>query len=41
LVVPKKESGLGKKGRKIPIFHGRWWKGEERGSGFGFSGGAV
>ncbi|KAF8849407.1 HSP20-like chaperone [Acephala macrosclerotiorum] len=42
LVVPKKEGGSEKeRGRRVPIVHGNWWKGDERGSGFGFGGGAV
>jgi hypothetical protein len=43
LVVPKREKGEeAKKGRKVPIAHGKWWKGEERGNaGFGFNSGAV
>jgi hypothetical protein len=41
LVVPKKERGEVKRGRRIPVMHGNWWKGEERGSGFGFASGAV
>lgn len=41
LVVPKREKQEVKRGRKIPVVHGNWWKGEERGSGFGFASGAV
>ncbi|KAE8443909.1 hypothetical protein EG329_001219 [Mollisiaceae sp. DMI_Dod_QoI] len=42
LVVPKKEAGgEERRGRRVPIAHGNWWKGEERGSGFGFGGAAV
>jgi len=42
LVVPKKDGGSEKeRGRRVPIVHGNWWKGDERGSGFGFGGGAV
>jgi HSP20 family molecular chaperone IbpA len=43
LVVPKKEQDLKErdKGRRIPILHGKWWQGQERGSGFGFASGAV
>jgi len=42
LVVPKREKGEEvKKGRKVPIVHGNWWKGQEQGSGFGFASGAV
>ncbi|PMD62095.1 HSP20-like chaperone [Hyaloscypha bicolor E] len=43
LLVPKREKGEEvKKGRKVPIAHGKWWKGEERGNaGFGFNSGAV
>jgi len=42
LVVPKKEAGgEERRGRRVPITHGNWWKGEERGSGYGFGGAAV
>lgn len=43
LVVPKKEQDLKERdrGRRIPILHGKWWQGQERGSGFGFASGAV
>lgn len=42
LVVPKREKGEDvKRGRKVPIEHGKWWKGQERGSGFGFASGAI
>lgn len=42
LVVPKREKGEEvKKGHRVPIVHGKWWKGDERGSGFGFNSGAV
>jgi HSP20 family protein len=43
LVVPKRGKGEEvKKGRKVPIAHGKWWKGEDRAnSGFGFNSGAV
>jgi HSP20 family molecular chaperone IbpA len=42
LVVPKREkSEEPKRGRKVPIMHGNWWKGQGKGSGFGFASGAV
>jgi HSP20 family protein len=42
LVVPKRERGEEpKRGRNVPILHGNWWKGQEKGSGFGFASGAV
>lgn len=42
LVVPKREKGGEvKKGRRVPIFHGKWWMGEHKGSGFGFNSGAF
>lgn len=41
LVVPKRGVAEVKKGRRIPIVHGKWWKGEDRGSGFAFAGAAV
>jgi HSP20 family protein len=42
LVVPKREKGgEAKRGRRVPILHGKWWKGENRGSGFGFNSGAF
>jgi len=43
LVVPKREqeNKEEKRGRRIPIVHGKWWQGQERGSGFGFASGAV
>jgi HSP20 family molecular chaperone IbpA len=42
LVVPKREKGQEpKRGRTVPILHGNWWKGQEKGSGFGFASGAV
>lgn len=42
IVVPKKEKGEEtKRGRRVPILHGNFWKGEEKGSGFGFASGAV
>lgn len=41
VVVPKKEGRQLKKGRRVPVVHGNWWKGDERGSGFGFASGAV
>jgi hypothetical protein len=42
LVVPKREKGgEAKRGRRVPILRGKWWKGENRGSGFGFNSGAF
>lgn len=43
LVVPKKEQDTKERdrGRRIPILHGKWWQGQEKGSGFGFASGAV
>jgi HSP20 family protein len=42
LVVPKREKGEEiKRGRRVPVVHGNWWKGQEQGSGFGFASGAV
>jgi HSP20 family protein len=43
LVVPKKNQDAREKerGRRIPILHGKWWQGQERGSGFKFASGAV
>jgi len=42
IVVPKKGKGEEmKRGRRVPIIHGNFWKGEEKGSGFGFASGAV
>jgi len=42
LVVPKQQvDGQEKRGRRVPIAKGNWWKGNEKGSGFGFASGAV